>query len=288
MAAQAIQITGVAADVPYLAVPPPTAPRATAPIVLAWHLMDPPRTEAAFAAALPLNGLDAWRIYLGLPMSGSRMPPGGDEELMRLGFEDAVLNLQGPVTDQAASEFEPALTDLRDQLDLGDGPIGVLGGSVGAAVAQLVMAGSAVDISAAVLVSPIVQLRPTVEAMARRYDISYPWSAPSLQVARRLDFVARVDDIARGHNPAVLFVVGGGDDPQGFLEPAEQLGSALARRYADPTRVELVVIPGMGHELAEEPGLEPAPQTPHAAEVDRHAVRWLQRHLAHPAAEQAR
>jgi hypothetical protein len=47
-----------------------------------WHLMDPPRTEAALAAALPLAGLEAWRTYLGLPLSGSRMPPGGAEELL--------------------------------------------------------------------------------------------------------------------------------------------------------------------------------------------------------------
>jgi hypothetical protein len=50
--------------------------------VVVWHLMDPPRTEAAFAAALLLAGLEAWRTYLGLPLSGSRMPPGGAEELL--------------------------------------------------------------------------------------------------------------------------------------------------------------------------------------------------------------
>jgi hypothetical protein len=50
--------------------------------VVVWHLMDPPWTEAAFAAALLLAGLEAWRTYLGLPLSGSRMPPGGAEELL--------------------------------------------------------------------------------------------------------------------------------------------------------------------------------------------------------------
>ncbi len=47
------------------------------------HLMDPPRSEAAMAAALPLAGVPAWRAYLGLPMFGARMPPGGQEEFMR-------------------------------------------------------------------------------------------------------------------------------------------------------------------------------------------------------------
>jgi hypothetical protein len=66
----------------------------------------------------------------------------------------------------------------------------------------------------------------------------------------------------------------------GFREPAAALRDALARRYAEADRVDLVTIPGMGHALADEPGLEPAPQNAHVAEVDRHAVRWLRRHLA--------
>jgi hypothetical protein len=42
--------TGTAAGVPFLASPPVARPRASAPVVLAWHLSDPPRSEAAFAA----------------------------------------------------------------------------------------------------------------------------------------------------------------------------------------------------------------------------------------------
>jgi alpha-beta hydrolase superfamily lysophospholipase len=245
-----------------------------------WHLLDPPRTEAAFAAALPLTGLDAWRIYLGLPLSGSRMPVGGAEELMRLGYEDAVMNLHGPISAQAAGEFEPALVELRERFDVGSAPVAVMGGSIGAAVALLVLAESRVEIDAAVLVSPLVRLKSAVEAMERRFDVPYPWSDASRAVARRLDFVARAEEIVnRQHDPAVLLVVGEDDDVTGFREPASKLREALAQRLADPERVELVLIPGMEHALAEEPGIEPAPQTAPAAEVDRHAVRWLRRHL---------
>lgn len=285
MATATAPITGAAAGVPFIAVPPASAPRAQAPVVVAWHLMDAPRTEAAFAAALPLDGLDAWRIYLGLPLSGSRMPPGGPEELMRRGYEDAVLNLQGPVVDQATEELAPALADLRGRLGLAEEPVGVVGGSVGAAVAQLVMAEHTVEVRAAVLVSPLVQLRAAVEAMARGFDFTYPWSDRSREVARRLDFVDRAGEIAAGGEPAVLLVVGADDDEDGFRAPAAQLRAALADRYADPSRAELAVVPGMGHALAEEPGVESAPQTEHAAQVDAHAVRWLQRHLAALAAE---
>lgn len=52
-------ITGVAAGVPYVALPP-AGDRDGAPLVVAWHLVDPPRSEAAMAAAVPLAGdLDA-------------------------------------------------------------------------------------------------------------------------------------------------------------------------------------------------------------------------------------
>jgi hypothetical protein len=279
--------TGIAAGVPYLAVPPDGPTDGPAPVVIAWHLMDPPRTEAAFAAALPLDGLNAWRIYLGLPMCGARMPAGGPEELMRLGFEDAVLNLQGPIATQAAAEFPAALAALREQLDLADdAPLGLVGASMGSAVAELVMTESGpvagIHASAAVLVSPIVSLRAAVSAIGRRYGVEYPWGPASLEVARRLDFVARAGELAAAGQPAVRLVVGADDDEAGFHEPARQLREALAQRYDDPDRAALVVVAGMEHALAEEPGVEPAPQTAHAAAVDQHTVRWLRAHLQAP------
>jgi pimeloyl-ACP methyl ester carboxylesterase len=139
--------------------------------------MDPPRSEAAFAAALPLNGLNAWRIYLGLPMCGARLPSGGPEALMRLFYQDAVLKGYQPIAKQGAAEFPAALMAARQQLGL------------------------------------------------------------------------------------------------------DRLHSALTKRYSDPARVDLIVVPGMGHALAEEPGISPAPQTEPAAAVDQHAMSWLRAHL---------
>jgi len=275
-------VTGTAAGVPFLAVPPASG-RTDAPVVVAWHLLDPPRTEAAFASALPLDGLDAWRIYLGLPMTGARLPEGGDDEIMRLGYEDAVLNLFGPISDQAAAEFPAALAALRERFGIAEGPVGLLGGSHGSAVAQLVLLESApaagVRVDAAVLVSPIAQLRQLIAGNERRYGVQYDWSEKSLEVAGRLDFVARAAEFAGVGQPAVRLIAGGEDAPE-ILEPAQQLRSALAEGYDDPARVDVVVVDGMGHELAAEPGIEPEPQNADAAAVDRHAVDWLRRYLA--------
>lgn len=271
-------IGGRAAGVPFVAVPPQNASHADAPVVVAWHLMDPPRTEAAFAAALPLHGLDAWRIYLGLPLSGSRMPAGGPDELMRLGYEDAVLNLHKRAVYGAAEEFGAAFEELRERFGIGAGPVGVMGGSDGAAVAQLVLAEGELAVSAAVLVSPVVQLRRVVEAGERQYGITYAWSDESNAVADRLDFLARAAEFSRRTQPAVLLVVGEDEDP-GFREAAAALRAALERGYGSADLAELVTIPDMAHALADEPGIEPAPQTPHAAIVDSRAVQWFQRHL---------
>jgi hypothetical protein len=245
--------------------------------------MDPPRTETAFAAALPLDGLDAWRIYLGLPMSGSRLPAGGADELMRLGYEDAVLNLQGPIAAQGAEEFPAVFSELRDQLVLADAPLALVGGSMGSAIAQLVLAETApaagITAKAAVLISPMAQLRPAVDATGRRFGATYPWGPASLAVARHMDFAARADDIARNGQPAVRLIVGADDDAEGVLVPSERLRDALLARYNGAGRADVVVVQGMGHALAEEPGVAPAPQTAAAAEVDRHAVEWLKTHV---------
>jgi dienelactone hydrolase len=269
-------LTGVASEVPFVAFPPEGGPRVEAPVVVAWHLLDAPRTESAFAAALPLAGLDAWRIYLGLPMTGARMPAGGPDEFLRLGFEDAVLNIHGPINEQALREFGPAFDEIRGRLDIGAGPLGVMGGSLGASIALRVIAESGVAVDAAVLVSPMIRMRSVVAAMEGQYGITYEWSDGSEAVADRIDFVARADQVA---GPPVLLVVGEEDDVPGFRDPAAELRDALVGRGDDGARVELVIVPGMGHALAEEPGIEPAPQTAHAAEVDGRAVEWFRRYL---------
>lgn len=150
---------------------------------------------------------------------------------------------------------------------------------MGAAVAQLVLTEGEFEARAAVLISPVVQLVAMVDAMSRHFDVTYEWTDAALEVASRLDFLARADEIAERDQPAILCVVGEDDDAPGFRAPAMRLRDELAARYDDPTRVAVHVVPGMAHALAEEPGVEPAPQTAHAKTVDALAVDWFRRHL---------
>ncbi|WP_198169153.1 prolyl oligopeptidase family serine peptidase [Herbidospora daliensis] len=260
-------VTGVAAGVPFAALSP-AEPRPDSPVVVAWHLLDAPRTETAFAAAIPLRGLGhAWRFYLGLPLSGSRAPEGGLEALMG---GDVVLDVHWPVVSGAASEFPAAWAELRERFGIGHDRVALMGGSAGAAAAQLVLAEGGFEVPAIVLLSPVTRLRAVIDGLSVHYGMTYDWSPPASEVASRLDFPARADDL--GDTP-MLIVVGEDDLPGAFLTPAEAL---VAMRTA-PT--ELVVVAGMGHALADEPGVEPAPQTERAREVDALASAFFAAHL---------
>lgn len=266
-------ITGSANGVPFVALAP-ERDATTAPMVVAWHLQDPPRSETAMAAAVPLHGVAAWRVYLGLPLSGSRLPPGGLDSFLRLAYDDAVLNVFDPVCRQALDEFPAALTALRDRLPVADAPLGLLGGSIGALVAQTVLTETDVPVSAVALVSPAIRLAAVVAANEKRFDTTYPWTRASRAVVDRLNFVARADEIAK-RDAAVLLVVG---DQENIRRPAEQLCDALSARAPDNTA--LLLIRGMAHAMADEPGLDPAPQTRQAASVDSVVTDWFRRHLA--------
>ena len=129
-------------------------------------------------------------------MHGRRQAPGGLQEFMRLGYQDAVLKAFEPQVTQAAAEFPAVLAELRTRLPVTGGPIGVVGASAGALPAQLVIAGGAAPVSTAALISPVIQLAEVVAANERRFGVSYPWSDASRAVAARLDFVARAGEIA--------------------------------------------------------------------------------------------
>lgn len=263
-----ISLSGTTANgVPFVAVP---AASSEAPIVVAWHLLDPPRTPAAFAAALPLEGLEAHRVYLGLPLSGARAPEGGFDGVLRLIREDGVTRFFGVIQEQAVAEFPAAFAELRERLGVArDSRVGLLGGSAGSAVAAEVLASGITGARAAVLVSPMLQLRPMVNNFAEHFQLDYAWHPEADRIAARMDFVARAAEIIAAKAP--VRVIAGADDEAVFLEPVKAFAAAAG--------AELHVIDGVGHALAEEPGIEPAPQTAAARRFDALAVEWFRSNL---------
>jgi predicted esterase len=127
--------TGTAAGVPYMALPPTAAdadPDGPPPLVVAWHGDRPPRTEAAFAAAVPMTGIPGWRVYLG------GVPQGPDD----LAIE------------QAAAQLPAVVAGLRADLALEEGPLGLAGFSVGACAAMRALARGEMAVAATALIAP--------------------------------------------------------------------------------------------------------------------------------------
>ncbi len=122
---------------------------------------------------------------------------------------------------------------------------------------------------------------PAVAAVERIYDVRYGWTDASRAVADRFDFLRRATEIATAE-PALLVVSGADDHPE-FRADAEALEGELASRYRDRSCVRLHRVPDMPHNLAEPPGVEPAPQNVHAATVDAAFTSWFTEHLTSPA-----
>src|SRR5918998_672270 len=184
-------ITGTAAGVPFTALPPTGTTEGLTPLIVTWHMLDAPRTDSAFAAALPMTGVPAWRVHLGMPMCGARMVDGRIDAIIELARKDALMAFLAPFIHQAADEFPAALVALRDQLPVDDEPIGVLGGSLGGAVALEVLTTLRTPIKAVALVNPAVRIRSVVGL------VGAGWDAPTL----RTDAAALVDALRGGSAP---------------------------------------------------------------------------------------
>jgi dienelactone hydrolase len=257
-------VTGTAAGVPFTALPP--VHDGPAPLIVTWHMLDAPRTDAAFAAALPMTDVPAWRVHLGMPMCGARMVDGSTVAIEELFRKDPLMAFLHPFVQQATEEFPDALASIRAQLPVDDGPIAVVGGSLGGAVALRILADTDIPVTAAAIVNGAIRMRSVVDLFPGeyRYDVA------SEQVVDDLDFVAKADVIA-GRAP--LLVVSGELDHPALRADAFDLVDAVG------DRAELLSIPGLAHPLADEPGIEPAPQLPLARKVDAGLTMWFQRHL---------
>jgi len=152
----------------------------------------------------------------------------------------------------------------------------VLGGSLGGAVALRVLTAGEAPVKAVALVNPAVRMRSVVGLVEGLAGHPYRWTAQADETADELDFVARAAELTA--QPPLLLVSGERDHPD-LRTDAAALVDALRARYAHPDEVELVTVPDLAHPLAEEPGMEPAPQLPTAKAVDEILTRWFVRQL---------
>jgi predicted esterase len=271
-------VAGTAAGVPYIALPSTAVDRAAGerqtPMIVSWHGLVPPRSEAALAAALPMTGVPAWRVFLGLPMTGGRQADAGLIDSATRGTRDYLLELMAPVVENAAGELPEALGELRRQLGVPAGPIGLAGFSVGATAALLTLAEGAVPVAAAALIAPLAIPTRVVGVLERRFDFAYSWSPESHGVATRLDFTSRAAEVADRGSP-LLLISGESDE---IAPPSDALAVSDALRARGARTVEAVTF-RMGHALADEPGTMAAPPIAAAVSVDGALTDWFRRHL---------
>lgn len=260
MSAMDSVITGTAAGVPFTALPPLGG--GPAPLIVTWHMLDAPASNAAFAAALPMRDVPAWRVHLGMPMCGARMVDGRMDAVMELAGEDPLMSYLHAFVVQAAAEFPAALKELREQLSIVDGPIGVVGGSLGGAVALRILADTDIPVFAGAVVNAAIRMRSVVDL----FPGYYPYDAESTAAVDSLDFVAKASSIT-----APLLIVSGELDHPGLR--------ADAMRLAEELGTEVLSVPDLAHPLADQPGIEPAPQLPLAAVVDEGLTDWFRAKL---------
>lgn len=272
-------VTGTAAGVPFLALPP-AAGEVPAPLVIGLHALEPPRAEAALAGAVPMAPLPAWRVFLGLPMFGHRLPEGGVPEVNRRGEHDYLVDLFGPVVEEAAAELRRVTTELRAAFPVTHDPVGLVGVGAGAAAVLLALAEGSMPVGAAAVVNPVMDPALVVAARERRTGVRYQWSDQARRARGRLDFGTRAEEITRGGVP--LLVVNGGQDEVVPPEHGRSLLDALAS-HAPEHALRHIVVPDLAHAIGPEPGLEPGPLTPAGVLADRALTEWFHQHLTTPA-----
>jgi hypothetical protein len=76
-----------------------------------------------------------------------------------------------------------------------------------------------------------------------------------------------------------MLVISGELDFPAFRTDAAELVDALRGRYAELGQVQLITVADLPHPLAEQPGLEAAPQLPAAKVVDEAMTEWFLSHL---------
>ncbi|WP_433330508.1 hypothetical protein [Spirillospora sp. CA-294931] len=265
-------VTGTAAGTAYLALPPTAVdarPAGPTRLIVAWPGFDPPRTASALAAAVPMTGVPTWRVYLDLPVER----PGSLDGTTLL--DNRGIEAFGTAVEQAVERLPDVLAEIRRELDLPEGPVGMAGFSVGAAAALLAVVRGTVPVSTAALIAPVIAPARAARAMEARTGREHRWDDHAQALADRLDLGVRAGEIIE-RGTALLLIAGAKDR---VVPPTEvtALRDLLERRGA--RAVEAATF-RMGHALAAEPGTEALPPITEAVRVDGVLTDWFRERLA--------
>ncbi|XVS60634.1 alpha/beta fold hydrolase [Actinosynnema sp. CA-299493] len=214
-------ITGEAAGVRFVATPPAGGSRR---LVVVWHLLGEPGTPEAMTQALPLTGVDAWRLYAALPAWGEG--------------PDQVVDGYAAMVQTAVAAMPALVAAARAELGCDDGPVDLVGGSAGGHIALLTAARRVVPVRRVAVVNPAVRVQAVVEASIEVGAVdSYTWTDASRAAVEPLDVLARASEL-----DVPLLVVRGEQEYPAF-RPVQ------ARLCAAVPGARLVDVPGLAHML---------------------------------------
>jgi len=240
----------------------------TRPPIVLWHGFGPPASPRALMEAMPLDDVAAAKVYLGLPLFGSRAPAGGNQELARRQTQDFAMLLFKPAVVGAADELPSVVAALEQHGCMTPGQrIDLFGFSAGGTAALVAMMQGKVSIGAAVL------LNASVDAWQRALGQPYAWTPASRALAEETDAVGHAADVARGKTPPAILILQGEGDTVLTTAPAMALHQALLpiyRRTRDDARLGMIMVPGMPHGWTDDKKA--------ADEVRRDAAAWFARY----------
>ncbi|MFE9750009.1 hypothetical protein ACFYOT_34290 [Saccharothrix saharensis] len=216
-----MMITGEASGVRFVATPPARGGRR---LVVVWHLMGEPGTPEAMAEALPLAGVDAWRLHAALPAWGQG--------------PDQVVDGYAAMVESAVAATPGLVRAARQRWGCDDGPVDLVGGSAGGHVALTTAARGVVPVRRVAVVNPAVRVEAVVRASIDVGAIeSYTWTDAARAAVEPLDVLARADEL-----DVPLLVVRGEQEYPAFRPVQAALCAAAPH-------ARLVDVPGLAHML---------------------------------------
>ena len=276
---------------------PPANPSLSAPLIVLWHGAGIPGSEEELAETLPLEEVQAWKAYLGLPLFGKRLPVGGTDEIMRRQLEDYVLWALLPTIEPAMQELPNVVRALQARFSIDDREgIGLFGFSVGGLTALLTLVESSLPIKVAVLAAVTKDLTVAVDNYERHVQNAYPtlkeqypwveeryrWTEESEVAQQRLDFVSRASEITqRQPMPAVLFVHGSQDEIFA-VSKVEELYATLAPYYERTNQVKhlsLQTFENLKHNIDLKAAKNSPDMQQDIAELQRVVAEWFSQYL---------
>ena len=246
----------------------------TKPPIVLWHGFGPPASESELMKALPLDEVAAVKVYLGLPLFGTRAPTGSGETLAQRQASDYGSLIFEPVVMGAAKELPSVLAALRNRHCVGaTQKIGLFGFSAGGAAVLFALEERDVPIKAAITLNAPTGLNEAIEAVEHATKHPYAWTPATRQLAQRTDSIARANEIAAGNPPPALLIFHGAADEVVAPKATLSLRDALLPIYekaGNGERLRVVLAPDVSHDWTQPKALQ---------QVRAVVANWFNQHL---------